>query len=37
MTLEDREFLYEAIKDSFENIIIVHGTDTLDITAKFFR
>ena len=35
MTLEDRKFLYEAIKDSFENIIIVHGTDTLDITAKF--
>ena len=34
-TNEDREFLYEAINTSCENIIIVHGTDTLDITAKF--
>ena len=34
-TNEDREFLYETINTSCENIIIVHGTDTLDITAKF--
>lgn len=34
-TNEDREFLYETINISCENIIIVHGTDTLDITAKF--
>ena len=31
----DREFLWETIKNSSENIIIVHGTDTIDITAKF--
>ncbi|MCB9096877.1 MAG: asparaginase [Arcobacter sp.] len=36
ITNEDREFLYETIKDSSnENIIIVHGTDTVDITSKF--
>lgn len=36
ITDEDREFLYETIKNcSNENIIIVHGTDTVDITSKF--
>ncbi|CAM3401260.1 asparaginase domain-containing protein [Arcobacter aquimarinus] len=36
ITNEDREFLYETIKDSSnENIIIVHGTDTVDITSRF--
>lgn len=36
ITDEDREFLYETIKNSSnENIIIVHGTDTIDITSKF--
>lgn len=32
---DDRNLLYETIKNSNENIIIVHGTDTIDITAKF--
>ncbi len=35
ITEEDREFLYETIKNCGENIIIVHGTDTIDITSKF--
>ena len=36
ITNEDREFLYQTIKNTHnENIIIVHGTDTIDITSKF--
>lgn len=32
----DRDMLVEAIKKSQnENIIIVHGTDTIDVTAKY--
>jgi L-asparaginase len=35
MTNEDREFIIEKIKKSKEKrIIIVHGTDTMDKTAK---
>jgi len=36
ITTKDRETLVEYIKNSkFKKIIIVHGTDTIDKTAKF--
>ena len=36
MTNEDREFIVRTIKKSkINNIIIVHGTDTMDKTAKY--
>ena len=35
-TQEDREFILENIKNSSsDKIIIIHGTDTVDLTAKF--
>ncbi len=34
----DREKIYKTIKESeFKKIIIVHGTDTIDITAKYLN
>lgn len=30
----DRKILLECIKNSGENIVIIHGTDTMDISAK---
>ena len=36
MTKEDREELLDVIQQSeSEKIIIIHGTDTMDITAKY--
>ena len=36
MTEEDRELLYQTIIDSdYERIVIIHGTDTMDVTAKY--
>ena len=36
MSDADREFIVKTIQDSKnENIIIVHGTDTIDLTASF--
>lgn len=32
---DDREVIVKTINESGENIIIVHGTDTIDITSKF--
>ena len=32
---DDRDYLVKIINESSENIIIVHGTDTIDITAKY--
>jgi L-asparaginase len=35
-TQEDRDFILENIKNSSsDKIIIIHGTDTVDLTAKF--
>jgi len=34
LTDADREIMVEAIKD-YEKIIIVHGTDTMDVTALY--
>ncbi|MDQ7085999.1 MAG: asparaginase domain-containing protein [Sulfurovum sp.] len=35
-TLTDRQVLLEAIENAnYTDIIIIHGTDTLDITAKY--
>lgn len=35
-TQEDRDFILENIKNSTsDKIIIIHGTDTVDLTAKF--
>lgn len=35
MTDSDREILVDCIEKSGENIIIIHGTDTIDISANF--
>ncbi len=36
ITEEDRELLYQTIINShYEHIVIIHGTDTMDITAKY--
>ena len=36
MSDADREFIVKTIKNiKNENIIIVHGTDTMDLTAKY--
>ena len=36
MNDDDREFIVKTIKNiKNENIIIVHGTDTMDLTAKY--
>lgn len=35
MTDNDREILVNCIEKSGENIIIIHGTDTIDISANF--
>lgn len=32
---DDRDFIVKTINESSENIIIVHGTDTIDITSKY--
>jgi L-asparaginase len=32
---DDRDVIVNAIKESNEHVIIVHGTDTIDITSKF--
>ena len=32
---DDRDYLVKIINESSENIIIVHGTDTIDITSKY--
>jgi L-asparaginase len=38
MTDEDRELITNSVKNSKnENIIIIHGTDTVDLTAAFLR
>ena len=38
MTDGDREFITNTIKNSKnENIIIIHGTDTVDLTSEFLR
>ena len=38
MTDEDRELITNTVKNSKnENIIIIHGTDTVDLTAAFLR
>lgn len=38
MTDEDRLLIVQCIKSSKnENIIIIHGTDTVDLTASFLR
>ena len=34
ITKQDRELILDAIK-CYEKIVIVHGTDTIDITAQF--
>ena len=35
-TQEDRDFILENVKNSSsDKIIIIHGTDTVDLTAKF--
>lgn len=37
-TQEDREIILENIRNSAsDNIIIIHGTDTVDLTAKFIE
>jgi L-asparaginase len=37
-TQEDRETILKEIQNSTsENIIIIHGTDTVDLTSKFFE
>jgi len=36
MTPQDRKILYSVIEDSsYDKIIIIHGTDTIDISAKY--
>jgi L-asparaginase len=38
MTDKDREFLVQTIQNTpIENIIIIHGTDTIDITATYIN
>jgi len=38
MTDKDREFIVKTIqKSTIKNIIIVHGTDTIDKTAKYLK
>lgn len=34
LTYEDRELIVQTIKD-YKKVVIVHGTDTIDMTAKF--
>ena len=37
MTVEDRSLLADIIRESSQSVfVIIHGTDTIDLTAEFF-